>query len=183
MLGAEAVTLLGVSAIPLPVPNPGFMKFPRDSYFVVEFISYMQTVHSIRGHQPQVHLDHYLLRSNEESHCAAVPFGCRSVIFCCFWYLNDLLYCDGSLPPKYHPLVRFVWAAWVWGRSSQGQAVSGLSCCLSVNCFWLCAAEPPGWEDLLESILIASSSDPGQARMGLEAKAGILFQCFLGTVS
>lgn len=62
-------------------------------------------------------------------------------------------------------------------------AVSGLSCCLSVNCFWLCAAEPPGWEDLLESILIASSSDPGQARMGLEAKAGILFQCFLGTVS
>lgn len=123
VLGAEAVTLLGVSAIPLPVPNPGFMKFPRDSYFVVEFISYMQTVHSIRGHQPQVHLDHYLLRSNEESHCAAVPFGCRSVIFCCFWYLNDLLYCDGSLPPKYHPLVRFVWAAWVWGRSSQGQVV------------------------------------------------------------
>lgn len=33
---------------------------------------------------------------------------CFSIIFCCFWFLNYLLYCEGSLSTKYCLFVGFV---------------------------------------------------------------------------
>lgn len=54
-------------------------------------------------------------------------------------------------------------------RADRG-VISGLLCCLGVKCFWVCAAEPPSREGLLESILVAWSPDLGQAGMGLKQK-------------
>lgn len=54
-------------------------------------------------------------------------------------------------------------------RADHG-VISGLLYCLGVKCFWVCAAEPPSWEGLLESILVAWSSDLGQAGMTLKQK-------------
>jgi len=47
----EVETLLGVNVVPLSVPNLGIIKFPCDSYFVVDFVSYTREAHSIRAHQ------------------------------------------------------------------------------------------------------------------------------------
>lgn len=61
-------------------------------------------------------------------------------------------------------------------------AISGLLYCLGVKCFWACAARAPLWESILRTPGLSGPLALGKAWVTLEAKAGILFWCFLGTV-